>query len=227
MISVFNGTTLEKWDRVDYMDHMGTDDRVVDAARVSMAKAASNYTSEKNASLIAYLAREEHWTPFAHPHITFRFRAPFAISEQLKKHQVGMVWNEVSRRYVDDPPWVFVPDGWRTRPANVKQGSDPDKLVDLPFEWWSDAVNGPLRDYKRMLHLGIAPEQARFILPTSVMTEWVWTGSLYSWFNVYRLRSDVHAQHECRGHALDIKHHCQQLFPVSWEMLTNALVRSQ
>ena len=109
----------------------------------------------------------------------------------------------------------------------MKQGSDPDNLVDLPFQWWADSVSGPLQDYKRMLQLGIAPEQARFVLPTSTMTEWVWTGSLYAWFNVYRLRSDAHAQNECRGYALDIKQHVEPLFPISWARLSHAEARSK
>tara|TARA_R110002012_G_scaffold179980_7_gene345852 strand:- start:779 stop:1456 length:678 start_codon:yes stop_codon:yes gene_type:complete len=222
MIRVTDGSTYAEWSPVELIDHMGGDDRTADAARVSMLRKASEFSEEKNNNLIRYLAHHEHWTPFAHSQVTMLFRAPFAISEQFKKHQVGMVWNEVSRRYVDTQPWVYVPEAWRSRPDNVKQGSDPTSDLEIPDQWWLDSIKGPLTDYQRMLSLGIAPEQARFILPTSTMTEWYWTGSLYAWFNMYQLRVDSHAQQECRPYALAVREICQRLFPVSWEQLTSS-----
>ncbi len=222
MIRVTDGMTYEQWEPVKLVDSMGSDDRTVDAARVSMSNKADEFSKEANDGLIRYLARHDHWTPFAHNQVTLLFKAPFAISEQFKKHQVGMVWNEVSRRYVDEAPWVMVPEAWRSRPDNVKQGSDPDSSLDLPDQWWLDTISGPLRDYKRMLAIGIAPEQARFILPTGAMTQWYWTGSLYAWHNMYHLRADPHAQQECRPYALAVRDICKRLFPVSWEQLSSS-----
>ena len=183
---------------VQLVDVFGSDDRVCDAARVSFAKVASNYTPEQNQKLIQYLANHNHWSPFAHVIITMKEKVPIFIARQRFKHRIGFEYNEVSRRYVDDVPEFYVPKEWRKRADNKKQGSS-DEEVPLNDKWF-DEYNRFCRNvgflYKEMLDAGIAPEQARMILPQSMYTEYYVTGSLAAWARAYKLRIDHHAQRE-------------------------------
>lgn len=214
---------------VKYVDHMGSDERVVDAARVSFAKIAANYSEEQNAKLIRYLASHNHWSPMAHPQITLHVKAPIFVARQLVKHQVGGVWNEVSRRYVDSEPEFWFPSEWRGRPeGSIKQGSSgvvptddlifpdgvtgvnwtPEEVVQLSLDWYETAIAN-----------GVAPEQARMILPQNTMTEWYWTGSLMFFCRVCRERLAPGAQYETRLIAEQIAEQVAPLFPVSWSAL--------
>jgi thymidylate synthase (FAD) len=203
---------------VTYIDHMGSDDRVVDAARVSMDKEASQFSAEKNHKLIAYLAKHGHWTPFAHCQLTLRIKAPIFVARQLVKHQIGLTWNEVSRRYVDDTPEFWWPDEWRLRAENVKQGSSDETI---PVDQMTVQVlqNQVLGVYESLLGKGVAPEMARIVLPLNVYTEWYWTGSLMAFARVCKQRLDPHAQKETREIARGIAAVCAEKFPVSWAVL--------
>lgn len=200
------------------LDRMGTDLTVVNAARVSFSK-ESLELSDKDIRLIHYLAEHGHWTPFAHPQAMFHIRAPIFVARQLGKHQVGLVWNEVSRRYVDDTPDYWMPKGsWRSRPeGSIKQGSGDQEIPLKPssFAVMQDAVD----EYERLIAEGVAPEQARAVLPQGMYTEWYWTGSLFAFSRVCKLRLDAHAQQETRAVARDISIHMSRLFPVSWNAL--------
>ena len=199
-------------------DKMGDDLTVVNTARVSFVK-HSEELSDKDIRLIHYLAEHGHWTPFAHPQATFHVRAPIFVARQLGKHQVGLVWNEVSRRYVDDTPDYWMPKGsWRSRPeGSIKQGSGDQQIPVKPstFAVMQDAVD----EYERLIAEGVAPEQARAVLPQGMYTEWYWTGSLFAFSRVCKLRLDAHAQQETRAVARDISIHMSRLFPVSWNAL--------
>jgi len=208
--------------QVTLINSMGTDQTVVDAARVSFAKKADNYTDAQNDKLIQYLARHNHWTPFGHAQATFHIEAPVFVARQLVKHQVGLVWNEVSRRYVDDSPRFFSPSSWRPRSEDKKQGSDKHDIIpDMRQAWkiYENAVHNISKTYSILLDMGVAPEQARMVLPQSMMTEWYWTGSLAAWSRVCRLRISEDAQAETERIAQDISREMQQLFPVSWAAL--------
>lgn len=212
---------------VQYIDHMGSDDSVVNAARVSFHKTAENYTKEQNEKLIYYLARHGHWTPLAHAFVSLRIKAPIFVARQAVKHQVGLVWNEVSRRYVDDEPEFWFPkrDSWRAKAENIKQGSSKE-TVDI-FEYGmdyveyipQDAVEVTLEAYNRILNKGVAPELARIILPLNTMTEWIWSGSLAAFSRVCKLRLDPHAQLEIQELAQGIQAIVAPLFPISWKAL--------
>jgi len=229
--------------QVTLIDHMGSDLTVVNAARVSMDKESkwdtevSIYSSHGNnlktedKKLISYLAKHNHWTPFGHPQVTFRIKAPIFVARQLGKHQVGMVWNEVSRRYVDSEPEFYEPEVWRKRADNVKQGSS-DEAVEGPllslFEYEGDVSEhyeehiAHTKDlYYDILKTGVCPEQARMVLPQSMMTEWYWTGSLAAWSRVCKLRLDSHTQRETQEIAKMIDKEMKQLYPVSWEALSH------
>lgn len=211
--------------KVTYISHMGSDDTVVDAARVSFARKAAEFTPEQNEKLIRYLARHGHWTPFGHPQITLHIEAPIFVARQLVKHQVGLVWNEVSRRYIDNKPEFFTPRSWRPRAANNKQGSVRDDQITqmrIAYSIYQDTIRAVVDAYDDLLALGVAPEQARMILPLSSMTEWYWTGSLAAWERVYRLRSGEDAQVETSEIAENIGGILRNLYPVSWKELTNA-----
>jgi thymidylate synthase (FAD) len=208
---------------VSYMTHMGSDDLVVDAARVSFDKQAENYSDNRNTSLINFLARENHMHPFSHPQATFRCSAPIFVARQLAKHQIGGTWNEVSRRYVKSQPSYWKPDFFRASAANVKQGSSEEEhrrseeFVDEYHDICIDAI----ACYNKMVALGICAEQARAILPQGAITEWVWTGSLLFWSRVYNLRISPDTQKETRDWAELLGEQMQSLFPVSWGALTD------
>ena len=225
---------------VEYIQHMGSDLTVVNAARVSFEKeseaedweyldlgqASGDFVAvlnEKDQKLIKYLAKHNHWTPFGHCQVTFRIKAPIFVARQLGKHQVGMVWNEVSRRYVDSEPEFYEPKVWRKRADNVKQGSSNEEVK---LKW---GVNHPplpdrlvqlqLSTYNLMIKEGVCPEQARMVLPQSMYTEWYWTGSLAAWARVCKLRLDPHTQKETRDIAQVISNQMSIIFPVSWSAL--------
>jgi len=226
---------------VELKDFMGSDLSVVNAARVSFAKESEWETTEsflddnitkeictelsvKDAKLISYLATHGHWSPFAHSSLTFHIKAPIFVARQLVKHQVGGVWNEVSRRYVDDPPTFYLPKVWRGKPVNAKQGSSGE--VDLEetlnphddiFPEW--VVESALAGYNSLLKAGVAPEQARMILPQNTMTEWWWTGSLMFFARVCKQRLDPHAQEETRNIAQLINDKIPKEFEHSWKAL--------
>jgi len=213
---------------VELVDVMGTDLTVCRAARVSFNKqsewdidevakkrlidSGSTFNTEelqilslKDVKLIQYLAKHNHWTPFAHPQITMRVKAPISIRTQLFKHKQGMVENEISRRYVSDEPEIYHPR-WRTSPTNgAKQGSED--FLEFGDEYnncntiYEMVIKEAMFAYNTLLAKGIAPEQARFILPQGTYTEWWWTGSLAAYARVCKLRSDSHAQWEIQQYA--------------------------
>ncbi len=205
--------------KVELVDKMGTDLTVVNAARVSYSKTKTSF-DVKDEKLIKFLAEHEHWSPFAHASMQFRIKAPIFVARQLVKHQVGLVWNEVSRRYVDFPPEVFKPKSWRGRPINSKQGSDGE--VDL-----GHTINHNLETvtesclilYNTLIQKGVAPEQARMVLPQSMMTEWYWSGTLYAFARVCNLRCSPDAQYESKEVADKIAAYCLTEFPHSWRAL--------
>lgn len=199
----------------------------------------SKRLSEKDTKLIHYLVEHEHWSPFSHVIAKFRVTAPIIINHQLWKSHIGAAtqddicgWNGVSRRYVDTPPEFYTPEVWRKRAEDVKQGSS-EEIIDVDKRTWVhdkyDLI--PIRKYLQMynqecidtynalLSEGVAPEQARIVLPQSMMTEWIWTGSLAFWARLYKLRMHETAQEECKPIASAIGEHMNSLFPVSWKAL--------
>lgn len=228
--------------QVDLIDWMGTDLSIVNSARVSFNKQTSpdgnivdkvnvdgeNWNinlpilKQKDRRLLHYLARNGHWTPFGHTSITFRVTAPIFVRTQCFKHKQGLVENEVSRRYVDDPPEFWCPEQWRSRPTNAKQGSGDyldDKDGGKATKDYEYAINKCLETYNYLLERGVAPEQARSVLPQSMYTSWFWTGSLAAFDRVCKLRLDSHAQQETGEIAQMINDYCKQLFPYSWVAL--------
>ena len=211
--------------KAEYIDHMGDDNRVVDAARVSFSKIAENYTEDQNARLIKYLANHNHFTPFTHPMITLREAVPIFVARQRFKHVVGFTYNEVSRRYVDDDPEFYHPDMWRTRPeGSMKQGSGKDldrDEVDIVNEHYREALIACENAYDTMLELGVAPEQARMVLPQSMYTSYYVTGSLAAWARAYKLRIKEDAQYEIRVLAKQWDDVIRPLYPLSWSSLVD------
>ena len=207
--------------KVEYIDHMGSDLSVVNAARCSFAKQHDKFDDTNDTKLINYLARHGHWTPFAHAFVTMRFKAPIAVHAQCGKHQIGFSMNTVSRRYVSDTPELFLPE-FRTKPeGSIKQGSGalhPDNLI-IQYDYFQMCTSA-IELYEQMILDGVAPEQARFVLPQGVYTEWVWSGSLQAWARFYNQRSDTHAQQEIQELANMVNDITKNLFPVSWVALT-------
>ena len=228
---------------VQLVDQMGSDLTVCNAARVSFAKetdweidreaadrlAASGSSapaselvklSEKDQKLLKYLAEHGHWTPFAHPQMTFRIKAPISIRTQFFKHKQGFVENEISRRYVSFEPEFYYPK-WRGKPTNgAKQGSE-DFLSVAPNTQglYDQSIRSAMYAYNTLLDEGVAPEQARFVLPQGMFTEWFWTGSLAAYMRFYNQRSEDHAQWEIRQYAKAILKVVEGYYPWSAKYL--------
>jgi len=212
---------------VTYIDHMGSDLSVVNAARVSFGKKSEwhqrIYTGEpnilktKDAKLINYLAKHNHKSPFNHTFATFHVKAPIFVARQLVKHEY-MPWNEISRRYVDEEPEFYTPDVWRGRSADKKQGSE-GVIEDIDPDVANSMVACAKHDYKYLLAKGVSPEQARMILPQSMMTEWYWSGTLYAFAKMCGLRLKEDTQAETRVVAEKVEDVMAKLYPVSWEAL--------
>ena len=205
--------------KVELIDSMGTDLTVVNAARVSFGKKKEKF-EEGDAFLIRYLAKHNHWSPFGHCMLQFHIKAPVFVARQLVKHQVGLVWNEISRRYVDTVPEFYEVDKWRGQPIDKKQGSDGEVEKQGSCMYSKQMVdNNAIIAYNDLLAAGVAPEQARMVLPQSLMTEWYWSGSLYAFARVCNLRCADDAQYETRLIANEIYTQCKIKFPVSWKEL--------
>lgn len=243
--------------KVEYIDHMGSDLKVVNCARASFDKTSSlgedGKLKQADVNLINFLARgcttqewdelideamaaehadgvaeilrqykasAVHFAPFCHCSVTLRLTIPVFVARQLVKHQIGMTWSEVSRRYVSDEPSFWFPEVWHTRPENVKQGSGEAAVKQHLLRFCaSDAVENSLEAYKALLSVGIAPEEARIVLPLNHMTTVVWTGTLLAWTRVCNQRLDPHAQGATQEAANGIQEIIKPLFPVSWEAL--------
>jgi len=214
--------------KATYIDHMGNDLTVANAARVSFGKTSEMEDDPwgppklkaKDDKLIRYLAKHKHISPFGHCFASFHVKAPIFVARQLVKHKF-LRWNEISRRYVDDEPEFYVPDVWRGRSADKKQGSEGEvKLGTLDDTIVSDSPHEALCAYNALLDAGVAPEQARMVLPQSTMTEWYWSGSLDAFADMCNLRCKADTQAETREVARQIDHKMIELFPVSWDALT-------
>jgi len=221
---------------VTYVDHMGSDLSVVNAARVSFGKKSDwlprvhngeqLVLTPKDAKLISYLAKHQHKSPFNHAFATFHIKAPIFVARQLQKHEY-MPWNEISRRYVDSEPEFYQPDVWRGRSADKKQGSEGEvTMVDIsgrfplsPRTVQTLSDGKTLEAYRNLIDAGVAPEQARMVLPQSMMTEWYWSGSLYAFAKMCSLRLKPDTQYETRLVAEQIEDKMTELFPESWTAL--------
>ena len=197
---------------VELVDHMGDDLTVVNAARVSFGKKKEVFDFS-DTRLIKFLARHNHWSPFGHCSMQFHIKAPIFVARQLVKHQVGLVWNEVSRRYVDDEPEFYIPKRWRLKAEDKKQGSSEETI--------EYNVDGSI-EYQNLLNAGVAPEMARMVLPQNLYTEWYWSGTLMAFARVCNLRCAKDTQLETQQIADKIDEYGHSLFPCSWVELRNS-----
>lgn len=188
-----------------------------------------NFLKRADFRLLHFLAEHEHLLPFRHPKVTLRCKVPLFVARQLGKHQVGMDWSEESRRYVTGEPEFYWPEKWRKAADNVKQGSTDEEVTEL-LNWdaFGTSLKSAAKDtvtmvkglYAEMLESGVAPEQARMVLPQNMMVNFVWTGSLLAWFHLYRMRTDPTTQKETKVFAEMVGEHMKRLYPVSWDALT-------
>ena len=213
--------------QVFLLDHMGSDLSVVNAARVSFSKVKIDLDNSDR-KLIQYQAEHNHWSPFSHTCLQFRIKAPIFVARQLAKHQVGLAWNEVSRRYVNNEPEFYTPDVWRGTAKNKKQGSSNEEININPalgggpmmVDDYQQVLKAAKWAYEELLRKGVCPEQARMVLPQSLMTEWYWSGTLYAFARVCKLRMSLDAQAETRYVAEQIGERVKIDFPLSWKALT-------
>jgi thymidylate synthase (FAD) len=206
--------------KVELLEVFGDDLTVVNAARVSLGKHVTEFT-EKDERLIRYLANHEHVSPFFHPQARFRIKIPIWMAREWFRHTIGFARNEVSRRYVDEPPTFHVPQVLRSRAANKKQGSQDDEHELSPCykEDMQKLCEQASSLYSVMLRVGICPEQCRMVLPQNMMTEFIETGSLYAYARLCKLRLGPDAQKEIREVAQLIGDALEKAFPVSWKVL--------
>ena len=212
--------------QVKLIDKMGSDLTVVNAARVSFAKESEwesipeggqieGLLSLGDEKLIKYLAKHNHWSPFGHASMQFHIKAPIFVARQLVKHQVGLVWNEVSRRYVDYDPEFYTPKVWRLKADNKKQGSS-DETIEYNID---GAIQFVTQTYKNLLREQVAPEMARMVLPQNLYTEWYWSGTLMAFARVCNLRCAKDTQWETQQIANQIDEFGEKLFEYSWKEL--------
>lgn len=210
---------------MELLDVFGNDLTVVNAARVSFAKESTEFT-EQDGKLIKYLAKHNHVSPFFHPQLRFRFKMPIFVAREWYRHQIGFARNEVSRRYVDTTPecWIPSPDQIRERDPKLKQGSKETQVdnADEIHQLMKTHTEVNVMLYEDLLSKGVAPEIARCILPQSMITEFIETGSLAAYARLYKLRTDPTAQREIRRYAEMIGELIEPLFPISWKALTSA-----
>jgi thymidylate synthase (FAD) len=208
---------------VQILEVMGNDLTVVNAARVSFSK-ESTVLEERDSKLIKYLAKNAHISPFFHPQIRMRLKMPIFIAREWFRHTIGFARNEVSRRYVDSTPEIYMPMELRARDENLKQGSKDESIPE------NEEVRGAMHDmlvistscYNSLLESKVAPEVARMVLPQSMYTEFIETASLYAYARLCKLRLDPHSQKEIRLYADAIDSQMRTHFPVSWEALMAA-----
>jgi thymidylate synthase (FAD) len=206
---------------VTLLDKMGNDLSVVNAARVSFNKESLDL-KEGDKKLIKYLATHKHWTPFAHCFLSFRIEAPIFVARQLSKHQIGLTWNEISRRYVDYEPSVWSVKYFRKKAENKKQGSSSTIIPDVHLIYaYDDAVRHAVDTYNFLIKDGVCPEQARAVLPLGTNTQWIWSGSLHAFSRVYALRHTEDVQKETKDVVECLGIECFKNFPTSWSALTN------
>lgn len=210
--------------RITPMDFMGDDFRVFEAAKATLGGELESNMKTDPTRLINFLAKERHVTPFRHPQVTFECEAPIFVARQLGKHQVGFSWNERSMRYRDSIINFFFPEEWRERPNSLHDGSAgvhmDTVLIDKEYVEFIKTCSDY---YQHLIDSNVAPEQARMVLPQSMITRWVWTGSLWGWFEVYRQRSSKHAQVEVQAFAADLDTHMGNMFPIAWKALKNTI----
>jgi thymidylate synthase (FAD) len=207
---------------------MGDDLMVANVARVSFAKESKKFSYQKDREkgsdegIIQYLAKNNHWTPFGHPQIQLRVKAPVPIRTQCFKSKVGFVENEESRRYISTTPELYTPEDFRNKPqGSIKQGSgDVHPFSDYWREHYQRVCREAISVYDKMIEEGVAPEQARFVLPQGCMVNWIWTGSLAAYARFCTLRKDSHAQVEVQTIANEIDKIISPLYPISWRALT-------
>jgi len=214
---------------VTKLDHMGGDITVVNAARVSFGKRSGMICvdnmigkwvlEEKDEKLIYYLAKYKHMSPFGHCFASFHVKAPVFVARQLVKHKF-LRWNEISRRYVDEEPEFYVPKTWRGRSGDKKQGSQGQVKSNFGIEYYHEKA---WQAYDQLLNEGVCPEQARMVLPQSMMTEWYWSGSLDAFADMCNLRCAPDTQAETREVAKQISNYMSIKFPVSWDALTQPI----
>lgn len=215
-------------DRIGSIEHlhtMGDDLMVVNAARVSFHKESKEMT-QGDAKLIKYLADHDHISPFFHPQIQFRIKMPIFVAREWYRHTVGFSRNEVSRRYVDSEPeyWTPLPSEIRERDPKLKQGSKstPIENAEDVYGLMEDHCKNTVHLYNDLLRKGVAPEIARSILPQSMYTEFIETGSLAGYARLYKLRTSSYAQKEIQEYANAIGNIIAEKFPESWKHLTSS-----
>jgi len=214
-----------------YIDHMGSDLSVVNAARVSFNKKSTwagqedglhdgeggiGVLNNADSKLIRYLAKHKHISPFGHCFASFHIKAPVFVARQLVKHKF-LRWNEISRRYVDSEPEFYVPTDWRGRSEDKKQGSEG--TITISNDIVEDVYDEAIGRYRLLLDIGVCPEQARMVLPQSMVTEWYWSGSLDAFADMCNLRCKPDTQYETQVVAGHIDTEMAKLFPVSWKSL--------
>lgn len=210
---------------INLVNNMGSDLDIVNAARVSFNKEVSNL-SDDDIKLIKFLIKHKHDSTLRHCVMTFEVYAPLMVARQWWKHHIGATmideqdgWNESSRRYITEQEEFYIPDAfsWRSTPENRKQGSGQPVNTDIGAKYLQRlraSVERGIRDYEEALEDGIAPEQARLLLPAYAMyVRWRWTVSLNAVLHFISLRNKSDAQYEIQEYASVINDIVSEYYP--------------
>jgi len=202
---------------VRYIDHMGSDQRIVEAARISYHSPSKGDEADKK--LLQYLFRNKHTSPFEMCKVTFNIKMPIFVMRQFIRHRMQNL-NEVSARYTELPDDFYIPDKWRMQDAKNKQGSiDCAELMHVELSLaLIEQCNAAYNLYKSMILDGVAREMARLILPVNIYTEIYTTWDLNNLIKFFVLRDDPHAQWEHQEFGRAMKAITSQLFPWTMEI---------
>lgn len=200
---------------VRYIDHMGDDKAILEAARVSYSSHSKGEEADKK--LLAYLFKNKHSSPFEMVKVKIQAKMPIFVMRQYIRHRMQNV-NEFSARYKEMPDDFYVPATFRRQDTSNKQGSVQAEDLDHRHlsSLVSDSSEQSYRTYKRLLALGVAREQARIVLPIGIYTEFYACWDMNNLIKFFTLRDDNHAQEEHRAYAEAIKTIARSLFP--WTM---------
>jgi len=227
------GHTIKVLDHgfVRYIDHLGSDERICEAARISYK--APSKGPEQDRKLISYLWKHRHTSPFEMAKITFNIKMPIFCMRQYVRHRMQNI-NEVSARYTELPDEFYIPKEWRKQDTKNKQGSINDKdlnELEIPLHKVDGSLHGHFtlsealkiqcvetyKFYQKMLEAGVAREMARMVLPINIYTEIYATWDLNNLLKFIVLRDDGHAQEEIQKYAQAMKEIAKKLFPFTLE----------
>ena len=208
---------------VEYVQHMGNDLTIVNAARVSFG-VEKDEVDERDKKLIRYLVKNRHTSTLEHNVVTFKFTVPLFVRGQHHRHRTWS-YNEISRRYTDLNIQFYEPASFRTQHKSNRQASNEDQTINPEMEFDKTTAFQLVQNhhkksldlFNRLIDAGVCREQARGVLPQNLYTEYYGTVNLSNLIKFINLRDDSHAQWEIQKVAQACKEIATELWPVAMQ----------